>query len=150
MPEAHSALPGNPGAPIRCRFSRVLLVIGVAAHRAVITITADHPFWGDACVLRRAAPVRQRRWCRRCRPAAGISVPCGRREEAAMSALWWILFAVIWIVIAFWPARVAGRKGHSFIGYFIFSLFFFPAAIIVAYLVQDRTEVPGRATTAVS
>ena len=52
-----------------------------------------------------------------------------------MSVLWWILFAVIWIAIAFWPARVAGRKGHSFIGYFIFSLFFFPAAIIVAYLV---------------
>ena len=60
-----------------------------------------------------------------------------------MSVLWWILFAVIWIAIAFWPARVAGRKGHSFIGYFIFSLFFFPAAIIVAYLVHDRTQVPG-------
>jgi hypothetical protein len=41
-------------------------------------------------------------------------------------------------VIAFWPARVAGRKGHSFIGYFIFSLFFFPAALIVAYLVPPR------------
>ena len=67
-----------------------------------------------------------------------------------MSVLWWILFAVIWIAIAFWPARVAGRKGHSFIGYFIFSLFFFPAAIIVAYLVQDRTEVPVGVTTAVS
>jgi hypothetical protein len=67
-----------------------------------------------------------------------------------MSALWWILFAVIWIAIAFWPARVAGRKGHSFIGYFVFSLFFFPAAIIVAYLVHDRTEIPGRAPTAVS
>jgi hypothetical protein len=48
------------------------------------------------------------------------------------------LFAVIWIAIAFWPARVAGRKGHSFIGYFVFSLFFFPAAIIVAYLVPPR------------
>jgi hypothetical protein len=42
------------------------------------------------------------------------------------------------------PARVAGRKGHSFIGYFIFGLFFFPAAIIVAYLVYDRTQVPPR------
>ena len=52
-----------------------------------------------------------------------------------MSVIWWILLAVIWIAIAFWPARVAGRKGHSFIGYFIFSLFFFPAALIVAYLV---------------
>ena len=67
-----------------------------------------------------------------------------------MSVLWWILLAVIWIAIAFWPARVAGRKGHSFIGYFIFSLFFFPAAIIAAYLVPDRTEVPGGARTAVS
>ena len=45
---------------------------------------------------------------------------------------------VLWIAIAFWPARVAGRKGHSFVGYFIFSLIFFPAALIVAYLVQDR------------
>ena len=34
----------------------------------------------------------------------------------------------------------AGRKGHSFFGYFVFSLFFFPAAIIVAYLVEDRTQ----------
>jgi hypothetical protein len=59
-----------------------------------------------------------------------------------MSALWWILFAVIWIAIAFWPARVAGRKGHSFIGYFIFSLFFFPAAIIVAYLVHIAPKSP--------
>jgi hypothetical protein len=50
----------------------------------------------------------------------------------------WILCAVIWIAIAFWPARVAGRKGHSFIGYFIFSVFFFPAALIVAYLVPPR------------
>jgi hypothetical protein len=55
--------------------------------------------------------------------------------------LWSILWAVIWVLIAFWPARVAGRKGHSFIGYFIFSLFFFPAALIVAYLVPDRTPV---------
>jgi hypothetical protein len=52
---------------------------------------------------------------------------------------WWlgsIVFFLIWIAIAFWPARVAARKGHSFFG--IFSLIFFPAALIVAYLVQDR------------
>ena len=52
-----------------------------------------------------------------------------------------ILFIVIWIAIAFWPARVAGRKGHSFIGFFIFSLVFFPAALIVAYVVRDRRRV---------
>lgn len=29
-----------------------------------------------------------------------------------------ILWAVIWVAIAFWPARVAGKKGHSFLGFF--------------------------------
>ena len=47
----------------------------------------------------------------------------------------------IWIAIAFWPARVAARKGHSFLGYFILSLFFFPLALIAAYMVGDRTRV---------
>lgn len=76
-----------------------------------------------------------------------MSVLYERKGDAAMS--------VIWIAIAFWPARVASRKGHSFIGYFIFSLIFFPAALLVAYLVPDRTQVdqtqlPGGSTTAVS
>jgi hypothetical protein len=31
-------------------------------------------------------------------------------------------------------------QGHSFLLFFIFSLFFFPAAVIVAYLVRDRTR----------
>ena len=52
--------------------------------------------------------------------------------------LWWTLALLIWIAIAFWPARVAARKGHSFFGYFLFSLLFFPAALIVAYMVKDR------------
>jgi hypothetical protein len=53
---------------------------------------------------------------------------------------WTVLAVGIWILIAFWPARVASRKGHSFLLFFIFSLFFFPAAVIVAYLVRDRTR----------
>lgn len=52
--------------------------------------------------------------------------------------LWSMLALIVWIAIAFWPARVAARKGHSFFGYFIFSLLFFPAALIVAYMVNDR------------
>jgi uncharacterized membrane protein YhdT len=54
-----------------------------------------------------------------------------------------IIGLIVWIAIAFWPARVAGRKGHSFIGYFILSLFFFPLALIMAYAVRDRR--PGLA-----
>jgi hypothetical protein len=49
-----------------------------------------------------------------------------------------ILGLIIWVLIAFWPARVARRKGHSWLLFFIFSLFFFPAALITAYLVRDR------------
>jgi len=54
------------------------------------------------------------------------------------STVWWIIYVAIWIAIAFWPARVAARKGHSFLLYFVFSLVFFPAALIVAYCVRDR------------
>jgi hypothetical protein len=57
--------------------------------------------------------------------------------------LWTILFAVVWIAIAFWPARVAARKGHSFFLYFLFSLVFFPLALLVAYMVEDRSLAPA-------
>jgi hypothetical protein len=54
----------------------------------------------------------------------------------ALSAFGWtasaLVFLVIWVLIAFWPARVARRKGHSFIVYFIFSLIFFPLALLTA------------------
>ena len=60
----------------------------------------------------------------------------------AMSTAGWvglgIVGFIIWVALAFWPARVASRKGHSFIGYFILSLFFFPLALLLAYVVQDR------------
>ena len=59
---------------------------------------------------------------------------------------WWgfgIVGVIIWIAIAFWPARVAGRKGHSFIGYFLLSLLFFPLALILAYVADDRSVRVG-------
>ena len=62
----------------------------------------------------------------------------------AVSAGWTIgivVFVIIWIAIAFWPARVAGRKGHSFLGFFLLSLLFFPLALILAYVADDRTRV---------
>ena len=57
--------------------------------------------------------------------------------------LYWIFFVAVWILIAFWPARVASRKGHSFIGYFILSLVFFPLALVMAYVVHDRSGRPS-------
>lgn len=47
------------------------------------------------------------------------------------------------IALAFWPARVARRKGHSFWRFFIFSLVLFPAALIVAYRVKERPAPAG-------
>ena len=58
-----------------------------------------------------------------------------------MSLVLAVILVAIWVALAFWPARVAARKGHSFLGYFIFSLFFWPAALIVAYVVDDRAAV---------
>lgn len=56
-----------------------------------------------------------------------------------MGIVFGVIGLIIWIAIAFWPARVARRKGHSFIGYFVLSLVFFPLAVILAYAVEDRT-----------
>jgi hypothetical protein len=61
----------------------------------------------------------------------------------ALGLFGWIVIVAIWVALAFWPARVAARKGHSFFGYFIFSLFLWPIALITAYMVQDRGTLPG-------
>jgi hypothetical protein len=54
------------------------------------------------------------------------------------STIWAVFVLLIWIAFAFWPARVAGRKGYSFLGFFILSLFFFVIALIIAYLLPNR------------
>jgi hypothetical protein len=64
-------------------------------------------------------------------------------EVLAVSTVGWfflvVVFLSIWIALAFWPARVADRKGHSFFGYFVLSIFFFPLALIAAYMVHDNS-----------
>jgi hypothetical protein len=61
-----------------------------------------------------------------------------------MSVVLWSVVGVVAIILllmlAFWPARVASRKGHSGLLFFIFSLFFFFPALIVAYLIDDRRQ----------
>ena len=51
----------------------------------------------------------------------------------------WLCLVMIWIALAFWPAKVASRKGFSFIGFFLLSLLFWPLALIWAYMLKDRT-----------
>jgi hypothetical protein len=52
-----------------------------------------------------------------------------------------ILWVIVWVAIAFWPARVAARKGHSFIGFFLLSIVFFPLALLIAYMIEDRAHM---------
>ena len=68
------------------------------------------------------------------------AIPNNQRETTVWFGIG-IIGLIIWIAIAFWPARVAARKGHSFIGYFLLSLLFFPLSLIMAYVVQDRSLV---------
>jgi hypothetical protein len=51
----------------------------------------------------------------------------------------WLSLVMIWVAIAFWPAKVASRKGFSFIGFFLLSLLFWPLTLIWAYMLKDRT-----------
>jgi hypothetical protein len=52
---------------------------------------------------------------------------------------WGILYIIAAILIAIWPARVAARKGHSFWGYFILSLFFWWITLFIVYFgLQDK------------
>lgn len=59
--------------------------------------------------------------------------------ETSVMGVWiGLVFLVAWVLLALWPARVASRKGHSFLGYLVLSLVFFPLALIMAYVVADR------------
>jgi hypothetical protein len=49
---------------------------------------------------------------------------------------------MFWILLAFWPATIARSKGHSFIGWFIMSLFFWWITLFVALFMKDRSQ-PG-------
>ncbi len=65
------------------------------------------------------------------------------KRRSAMSALLWTVVIVWLVALAFWPARVARHKGHSWLLFFIFSLFLFLPALIMAYLVRDRRSLAG-------
>jgi len=73
--------------------------------------------------------------------AGASSTPTIEAKELLVNPILGFIGLLIWIGIAFWPARVAGRKGHSFILYFLLSLLFFPLSLILAYVAQDRTNV---------
>ncbi len=59
-----------------------------------------------------------------------------------------ILGLILWIIIAFWPARIASSKGRSFLLWFILSLFFWWITLFVALAMKDNRHTPPPATEA--
>jgi hypothetical protein len=53
-----------------------------------------------------------------------------------------ILALFIWIAIAFWPARVARRKGHSWLGFLIPELVLLPTGADLG--LRRRGSADGR------
>ncbi len=51
-----------------------------------------------------------------------------------------ILGLILWIAIAFWPARIAASKGRSFLLWFILSLFFWWITLFVALSLKDQSR----------
>jgi hypothetical protein len=130
-----------------CRCARASHA-GAAARRAVITTPADHPARGDARVVRKAAGCGNVVQCRHSCPAAGTGVPRGRGERIRpRSSSGESCLLSSGSQSRSGPRASLAEKAHSSIGYFIFSLIFFFAAIIVTYLVPDRTQHPGREST---
>jgi len=65
-----------------------------------------------------------------------------------LSTIWAVIILLIWIAFAFWPARVAARKGYSFFLFFIMSLFLFVIALLIAYMLPSKTNSPPAAPAA--
>jgi hypothetical protein len=57
-----------------------------------------------------------------------------------MDLVWYIITVVFWVFIAWLVAGIAVRKGYSFVLFFIFSLFFFLPALLVALLLPNHSK----------
>ncbi len=57
-----------------------------------------------------------------------------------LSAIWFVILVIIWILIALLPANIAKNKGYSFLGWFILSLFFWWITLFITLLLPPRTR----------
>ena len=62
-------------------------------------------------------------------------------NSAMVLMLFYIIFLlVILFVILPIPARIASKKGYSYIGFLFFAIFFYPIALVVALLIDDKNS----------
>lgn len=67
-----------------------------------------------------------------------------RIDSNIMRTIILLLFVIFLIVILFVvlliPARIANKKGYSYIGFLVFAVFFYPIALIVSLLIDDKSS----------
>ena len=51
-----------------------------------------------------------------------------------------VFVLVLLLLIAVVPARIAKKKGYSYAGFYVFGIFVWPAALIVALCIKDRNN----------
>ena len=63
----------------------------------------------------------------------------------SLSVVWLTFLIFLWIIIALWPASIAKQKGHSFLGWFIMSLFFWWITLFIAiFFLKDISKASDR------
>ncbi|MCX6804546.1 MAG: hypothetical protein NT111_00820 [Patescibacteria group bacterium] len=63
----------------------------------------------------------------------------------SLSVVWFTFLIFLWIIIALWPASIAKQKGHSFLGWFIMSLFFWWITLFIAiFFLKDISKASDR------
>jgi hypothetical protein len=53
---------------------------------------------------------------------------------------WYLLGAILWVLVALWPAIFAKRKGYNFLIFFIISLFFWWITLFIVLMLKDKTQ----------
>ncbi len=58
-----------------------------------------------------------------------------------MSGFFIVLGIALWVILAFWPAVIAKRKGYSFALFLVIALIFsWLIALIISLLLKDKNE----------
>ena len=72
-------------------------------------------------------------------------------NSATMLALFYIIFLIfILFVILPIPARIASKKGYSYFGFLVFAIFFYPIALVVSLLIDNKNSYKSESDKAVA
>jgi len=56
-----------------------------------------------------------------------------------ITAFWWTVSVIVWMVVVFWTIGIAGKRGRSMIGWGFLAAFFGLIATLVVLLMKPKT-----------